>query len=323
MRITVLTVPGCPNAPVAHERIQAALSGRAAQVELVEVHDETEAVQLGMTGSPTVLFDDTDPFGQAGAAPSVSCRIYRHADGLVDGAPSTDELRQALAATDSSMPGEGRCCEQDLLDPIGRAGRGRRAPADCGLRAVHQAVLRHFATTGQAPRITELGPVAAGAGRTAEEVLAELAREDFLTLDDDGQIHAAYPFSAAPTAHRVTLADGTQVWSMCAIDALGIPEMLTTDAVISSSDPVTGEAVTVTSRNGRMEWEPASAVVFVGRRSCDGPAAAVCCDTLNFFTSAASAQSWTTQHPDVRGEVASQARAEQIGRQTFGPLLVS
>ncbi|MGW3402843.1 organomercurial lyase [Streptomyces zhihengii] len=324
MRIMVLTVPDCPNAPVAYERVQAALSGCAAKVELVEVHDETEAVRLGMTGSPTVLVDGIDPFEQAGAAPSMSCRIYRHADGTVDGAPSVDELRRALTGTELSTPwdsGGGDCCEGDLLDPVGRAGHGRRAPAERGLRAVHQAVLRHFATTGQAPRAAALEPFAESAGRSANEVLEELAREDFLTLGEDGQIRAAYPFSAEPTAHRVTLEGGTQVWSMCAIDALGIPEMLGMDAVISSSDPVTGEAVTVTSRSGHMVWEPASAVVFVGRRSCDGPAAAVCCDALNFFISAASAQSWIKQHPDVRGEVVGQARAEQIGRETFGPLL--
>ncbi len=50
MRITVLAVPDCPNAPVAIERITAALAGRPASVELVEVAGETEAARLGMTG---------------------------------------------------------------------------------------------------------------------------------------------------------------------------------------------------------------------------------------------------------------------------------
>ncbi|MFF2412402.1 hypothetical protein [Streptomyces sp. NPDC058092] len=98
MRITVLTVADCPNAPVAQERICTALAGRVAEVEAVKVHDEAKAARRGMTGSPTVLLDGMDPFAQAGAGPSVSCRIYRHADGTVDGAPSVDELRQALNA---------------------------------------------------------------------------------------------------------------------------------------------------------------------------------------------------------------------------------
>ncbi|MFE0130955.1 alkylmercury lyase family protein [Streptomyces sp. NPDC059037] len=375
MRITVLTVPDCPNAPVARERLRTALAGRAAVVVQVEVRDEAEAARWGMTGSPTVLLDGNDPFARPGAAPSVSCRIYRHEDGAVDGAPAVDELRRALTAAGlpdvvsedccgdglpdpvredccgDGLPdpvredccGDGLpdpvredCCgdglpdpvredcrEEDLLDPVGRAGRGRRAPAGRGLRAVHQAVLRHFAASGQAPRTAALETVAAEAGRSAGEVLAELAREDFLTLDEGGRIQAAYPFSATPTAHQVTLASGTQVWSMCAIDALGIPAMLAEDAVITSSDPVSGEPVTVTSRGGRMRWEPASTVVIVARRSRSGPAAAVCCDALNFFTSAASARSWLAQHPDVQGKMVDQARAERIGQQTFGAVLAA
>ncbi|SFX62913.1 thioredoxin family protein [Streptomyces atratus] len=98
MRITVLTVPGCPNGPVVQERIIAALAGRQAEVELIEVSDQEEAERVGMAGSPTVLVDGLDPFAQAGAAPSVSCRIYREAEGKTDGAPSVKALGEALAA---------------------------------------------------------------------------------------------------------------------------------------------------------------------------------------------------------------------------------
>ncbi|MFF3316224.1 organomercurial lyase [Streptomyces sp. NPDC003035] len=324
MRITVLTVPDCPNAPVARERIAAALDGRTVDVELVEVREEADAARWGMTGSPTVLLDGVDPFAVAGgAAPSVSCRLYRDADGRTDGAPSVQALRQALAGGSVDLcaaTGED-CCDSDVLDLVGRGGRGRRAPAEGGLRAVHQAVLRHFAATGSAPEPAVLEAAAATAGRMAGEVLAELDREDFLTLDGDGQIRAAYPFSAVATPHRVRIADGAEAWSMCAIDALGIAAMLDQDVVISSVDPVTAEPVTVTVTGGAAVWRPAGAVVFVGRRGHEGPAAAVCCDALNFFASDASARIWAEEHPQVKGGIVSQARAEEIGRDTFGPLL--
>lgn len=106
MRITVLAVPGCPNAPGAQERIAAALDGRAAEVELVEVREEADAVRWGMTGSPTVLIDGADPFAVAGAAPSVSCRLYRGADGHTEGAPSVQALRQAIAHRSMDPGGE-------------------------------------------------------------------------------------------------------------------------------------------------------------------------------------------------------------------------
>ena len=96
VRITVLTVPDCPNAPVVQERIAVALQGRSVSVELVEVADQEEAALWGMTGSPTVLLDGVDPFAVPGAASSMSCRLYRAEDGRVEGAPDVQDLRRAL-----------------------------------------------------------------------------------------------------------------------------------------------------------------------------------------------------------------------------------
>lgn len=326
MRIVVLTVTDCPNARPALERVAAALGGREAQVELIEVADEAEAARWGMCGSPTFLIDGVDPFVSPGAVPSLACRLYRGADGTPSGLPDETALSRALVGTHTPAQNTGAadCCPPQpprVLDVVGRAGRGRRAPAERGLRAVHQQILRHFAATGAAPDAQTLQPAAAGAGRSATEVLAELADEDFLTLDKAGNIRAAYPFSATPTRHTVRLASGVEVWSMCAIDALGISTMLGQDSVISSTDPVTGAPVTVTSAGGTMRWEPTSAVVFVGQRPGGGPAAAACCDALNFFTTPANAYAWTTRHPDVPGRIVDQPEAENIGRQTFGPLL--
>ncbi|MFE5934184.1 organomercurial lyase [Streptomyces sp. NPDC056470] len=314
MRITVLTVPDCPNAPVARERITAALDGREAEVELVEVRDEAEAARWGMTGSPTVLVDGVDPFAVPGAPVSVSCRLYRDEEGRADGAPSGEALRNALA-------GAKECCEDDLLDPIGRAGRGRRAPVERGLRAVHQAVLRHFAATGSAPSMSDLEAVAAEAGHIAHNVLAELDTEDFLALDAEGRVRAAYPFSAVETPHRVKLGNGVEAWSMCAIDALGIAAMLDQDTRITSSDPVSGHPVTVSFTSGTARWEPEGAVVFVGRRPGRGPAADLCCDALNFFADPSTAETWARRHPDIPGRITSQAEAVALATQTFGPLL--
>lgn len=313
-RITVLTVPDCPNAPLALERITTALDGREAEVELVEVREEAEAARWGMTGSPTVLVDGADPFAVLGAPVSISCRLYRDEEGRAAGAPSVEALRNALVGAEE-------CCDDDLLDPIGRAGRGRRAPAERGLRAVHQAVLRHFATTGSAPSASDLVAVAAGAGRNARDVLTELDGEDFLALDAEGRIRAAYPFSAVETPHRVRLGDGVEVWSMCAIDALGIAAMLDQDIRVTSSDPVSGHPVTVSFSKGTAQWEPEGAVVFVGRRPGQGPAADVCCDALNFFVDRSAADTWARRHPDVPGRITGQAEAVAIATQTFGPLL--
>ncbi|MFD8637828.1 alkylmercury lyase [Streptomyces sp. NPDC059533] len=104
MRIRVLVVPGCPNAGPAVERVVAATAGREAEVELVEVRDRTGAAAYGMNGSPTILLDGVDPFAPADAEPSLSCRLYRGADGTLSGVPSEAALAEALAAAGLPPP---------------------------------------------------------------------------------------------------------------------------------------------------------------------------------------------------------------------------
>jgi len=200
---------------------------------------------------------------------------------------------------------------------------GKRAGLAAGPRAVYEAVLRGFASTGRPPEPAELEGAARRHGITAGQALADLSAADVLGLDRQGRIRMAYPFSAAPTPHVVAIAGGPRVYSMCAIDALGIPAMLRTDAVITSSDPLTGEPVTVTIRGARANWEPPGAVVFDGSTGCDGPSEQVCCGYLNFFARAASARQWASQHPEVTGSVLDQARPGAGRAQAFGSLLTN
>jgi hypothetical protein len=68
MQLTVLAVPGCPNAPVLKDRLTAVLEGRADVWVLHQVvSDEGEAARWGMQGSPTLLIDGADPFAERGS----------------------------------------------------------------------------------------------------------------------------------------------------------------------------------------------------------------------------------------------------------------
>jgi hypothetical protein len=64
-----------------------------------------EAERYGMHGSPTILIDGRDPFAEPGAEASLSCRLYRNADGRTQGVPSAGQLRAALAAAENALPG--------------------------------------------------------------------------------------------------------------------------------------------------------------------------------------------------------------------------
>ena len=314
MRIEVLTVPECPNGPLVEQRLTEALAGRTdVRVERRVAETEAQAGEYGMHGSPTVLIAGRDPFAGAGDGTGLSCRLYRDEHGRVQGAPSTGQLRAALA--------EAACCPErsPAALAVGRSGRGRRAPAEGGQRAVHQAVLRVFAATGHSPGPGVLDAAAAPLGVPA--VLAALAAGDFLTLDEHGQVDAAYPFSARPSGIDVTLPSGVTVASMCAIDALGIAAMLGSDTVIDSADPVSGEPVRVTFADGTATWQPQSTVVFYGARTGSGPSAAVCCGYLRFFGTRENAEVFAARHPEADGRILDQQEARALGEEIFGPLL--
>jgi Alkylmercury lyase len=209
---------------------------------------------------------------------------------------------------------------------------GRRPPAEAGLRAVQQQVLRSFAAIGHAPSAADLAETATRYGTTADAALAALAAGDYLQLGPDGQIRAAYPFSGVPTPHLVDIDGGPRVHAMCAIDALGMAAMLDAGVTITSADPRTGSVVTVIVRaDGKTVWQPSTAVVFNGRlisgEACGpgpsaGPASAdVCCGYMNFFGSRANAAAWDAAHPGITGEILGQAAALRLGVDIFGDSL--
>lgn len=94
----MLTVPGCPNGPALEERLARALADRENVSVLRRIVDDVaQATRLGMHGSPTLLIDGRDPFAVPGLRPGISCRMYRAEDGRLEGAPSLNALREALA----------------------------------------------------------------------------------------------------------------------------------------------------------------------------------------------------------------------------------
>lgn len=317
MLLTVLSVPECPSAGVLLDRIEVALGERAADIDVVVLDDDHRARRWGMTGSPTLLVGGVDPFAAGGTEGSVSCRLYRGTDGTVSGAPSVAELVAVFAAAGTSTP----AADGARLDAVGRSGRGRLAPVEHGLRAVQRAALRALADTGLPPRRVELDRAAEPYGRPVAEVLRDLATEDFLTLDQNGEIRALYPFSVPASRHRVRVAAGPDVWAMCALDALGIPAMLGRAVGIDTTDPITAQAITVHVGLDGAVRGPDDSVMFLGRRGCLESAEQACCDLINFFGSRHSAARWAALNTDARGELMGLEAAAELGRSIFGALL--
>ena len=190
-----------------------------------------------------------------------------------------------------------------------------------GERALYEWILRSFAA-GAPPAPDALADAATGFGVDAEEGLAVLAGEDLVHHDPrTGHVLVAYPFSGRPTAHRVRIDGDAEVFAMCAIDALGIAPMLSLPVEIVSRDPVGGGEVWVRLDPGDGAWwEPTEAVVLAARVR-EGPSFDSCCQVLNFFSSAASAERYLRQHPHLKGMPISIPDAIEVGRLVFGDIL--
>jgi hypothetical protein len=319
MLLTVLSVPDCPNASVLVERLRDRIDDRTDHLLVITVDDDEQATRWGMTGSPTLLIDGVDPFASLGGTPSIACRLYRE-DATVAGVPPESALDAALSAARTKTKAEAHA-NHGWIDPWGRAGRGRRAPAEGGLRATQTALLRSIAATGRLPAPEDLDSIAAGFHRRGADVLRELAAEDYLTLDTAGLPRAIYPLAAAPTRHRVRIAEGQQVWAMCAIDALGIAPMLNQVIDIDTSDPLTNDPIDIRVTPHRATSSRPGTVVVAGRSAEAGPAERICCDAINFFASAHSAARWMATHPGIDGQVLDIDQATEIARTIFADLL--
>ena len=68
-----------------------------------EIDGEEQAIAEGFPGSPTIRVDGADLF-PIDEPPSLSCRVYRLADGRFSPTPDPDALRAALARARGCMP---------------------------------------------------------------------------------------------------------------------------------------------------------------------------------------------------------------------------
>lgn len=207
-----------------------------------------------------------------------------------------------------------------MTEPLDKA--AATAALTTAARRVHLYVLRAFAETGRAPARAELVRVAADAGADPEAVLGELAERDVVAFDAAGEIRAAYPFSPAPTAIRVTWDGGPAVYAMCAVDALGMSAMLGRPVTITAAEPDTGVAVTVRADGDTASWTPDTAVVLAcATADACCPSVDRTCGSINFFATAGAAGDWAARHPEVAGTVLGQQKALAEGVAQFGPLL--
>ncbi len=80
-------------------------------------------------------------------------------------------------------------------------------------------------------------------------ITKKLEKKRAIVRDEDENICFAYPVSALPTVHRVTLADGRVFHAMCAVDAMGAAFTFRQDVWIASSCSECRQSVAVEIRD--------------------------------------------------------------------------
>jgi hypothetical protein len=191
---------------------------------------------------------------------------------------------------------------------------------------VWQTALRLYAERGRAPSIPNLAATAAIAVDKLVALLNDLESHDLISLDRARErIWLAYPFTEAETEHQVEL-NGRTLRAPCAIDALGVAAMYSSDTTVTSPCRHCSKTVQVaTAAAGRelANVHPSHSMVWYDF-AYDGSAAASCCPSIAFFCSPSHLQLWQEAPANSRAGVGlSMGEALEVGRAIFGPILAT
>ncbi|MBP7776380.1 MAG: hypothetical protein KA371_04580 [Acidobacteria bacterium] len=127
---------------------------------------------------------------------------------------------------------------------------------------VRQAILETLAAGGTPTRIGVMQSLELAYADVASSY-AGLAAGHVIVLDSGtGEVWMAMPFSAVPTAFRVTV-DGHAVWANCVWDAYGVAAALNADVSFVSPCPASGVPVSAGVRLD-VPFADAGAVAYVG-----------------------------------------------------------
>ena len=164
------------------------------------------------------------------------------------------------------------------------------------LSQIFKVILR----SGRVPTIDELRRFLKEADDDVIRVLDKLAEKDLL-LRRTGtqQMVSIYPLSLEPTKHQVVLEDGKKLFAMCAVDAVGLPNMFNKDVEVISECGWCKEKITLEIKNGEVVAKSHPQVVIWNLERQEGPSAETCCPVINFFCSSEHLREWEELHPDL------------------------
>ncbi len=146
-----------------------------------------------------------------------------------------------------------------------------------------------------------------------QELAQRLASLPDTEFDEQGNI-VGQAVTLVPTSHRVQIR-GTSLYAWCAFDTVEYPPALNAEAQVSSTCPLTGQAITfVVTPDGEIrELTPRAGVMslLLPQQRRDSARAIFCVQSLFFSSEQAASRSLST-HPQV--VLLSVAEAAHLGR---------
>ncbi len=105
MKIELLYFDGCPSWQTGLKNLKSALQleGIDAEVNLVNVQNEADAIRLEFLGSPSFRVNNVELWAETRETFALSCRVYPTPEGM-KGWPTVEMLREKLHALDELVP---------------------------------------------------------------------------------------------------------------------------------------------------------------------------------------------------------------------------
>jgi hypothetical protein len=160
------------------------------------------------------------------------------------------------------------------------------------------SIFRFILEFGKSPTLEHLRLSLGKFDKEIIRVLDELEKKDLLLRKKTTQdLACVYPVSLKPTEHRVFLENGSRLFAMCAVDALGMPIVFNKNArVISRCEECRSEMV-FEIKNGEIVFMSHQDAVICSAKRQVYPAAETCCPFINFFCSREHAEEWVAKNP--------------------------
>jgi hypothetical protein len=197
-----------------------------------------------------------------------------------------------------------------MQDMVLEQGDGRsKMECKCELKAeeirVLRSIFRIILKRGRSPTIEELRLSLKKSEEEITGALDELEKKGDLLLRKKGtqEIASIYPLSLKPTEHQIILEDGTKLFAMCAVDALGMPMMFNRDVRIVSRCEECQQEMVFEVKNGEITHMSHQDATICSPKTQVYPAAETTCPLVNFFCSKKHADEWIEKNPKLASNI--------------------